>query len=115
LSLFDLGLGEREQLEESQSTMENRRGPSLLMIFVILAVALAVFFTLLKGWPYLAALAASRSERGNPNATVWVNQHSGLYYCSGSSSFGKVKPGQYLIQAEALEKGYRPTQGNPCR
>jgi hypothetical protein len=94
--------------------MKERRGPSLLMIFAILAVALAVFFTLLKGWPYLAALAALRSERANPNVTVWVNQHSGLYYCNGSSSFGRVKPGQYMIQGEALQKGYRPTQGNLC-
>jgi hypothetical protein len=97
--------------------MKRRRGPSLLVIFLILVVALAVFFTLLKGWPYLTGLAALRFERANPKAaaTVWVNQRSGLYYCPGSALFGKSRPGQYMVQGEALQKGYRPILGQPCR
>jgi hypothetical protein len=95
--------------------MKTRRGPSLRVIFLILAVALAVFFSLLKGWPYLAGLVAARSERANPKAIVWVNQRSGLYYCHESGLFGKAKPGRYLVQNQALQDGFRPIQGQPCQ
>ncbi len=46
---------------------------------------------------------------------VWAYKRTGLYYCSDSQLYGNVKPGEYMTQENALERGYRPAGGDPCR
>jgi len=46
---------------------------------------------------------------------VWTYKKTGLYYCPDSKFYGKVKPGVYMTQEKALERGYRPAGQNPCR
>jgi hypothetical protein len=46
---------------------------------------------------------------------VWTYKKTGLYYCPDSKLYGKVKPGVYMTQEKALERGYRPAGQDPCR
>lgn len=45
---------------------------------------------------------------------VWVNMRSGLYYCRQSKFYGRMHPGFYIRQGNALQKGYRPAEGHMC-
>ena len=51
---------------------------------------------------------------GNPSVTVWVNTQSGVYHCANTRWYGNTKSGQYMTQAEAQSKGYRPAHGSAC-
>ena len=46
---------------------------------------------------------------------VWTYKKTGWYYCPDSRFYGKLKPGKYMTQDEALERGYRPAAQEPCR
>ncbi len=46
---------------------------------------------------------------------VWVYKKTGLYFCPDSRFYGKVKPGVYMTQEKALERGFRPAAHEPCR
>jgi hypothetical protein len=46
---------------------------------------------------------------------VWAYKKTGLYYCPDSKLYGKLKPGVYMTQEEALGRGYRPAGQDPCR
>jgi len=61
------------------------------------------------------AAAAAPDDKGNPDVKVWVNTASGVYHCPGSRWYGNTKQGQYMTQAEAQEKHYRPAYGKVCR
>ncbi len=47
------------------------------------------------------------------NATVWVDNSAGVYYCASSIMFGKSK-GAYMSQVDALQRGYQPALGKYC-
>ena len=49
------------------------------------------------------------------NIKVWTYKKTGLYYCPDSKLYGKVKPGVYMTQEKALERGYRPAGQNKCQ
>ena len=46
---------------------------------------------------------------------VWTYKKTGRYYCSDSQFYGKFRPGMYMTQDDALERGYRPAAQEPCR
>jgi hypothetical protein len=46
--------------------------------------------------------------------SVWVNRRSGLYYCRDSRFFGRMAPGSFMEQEAAMQKGFRPAQGEAC-
>jgi len=59
--------------------------------------------------------------RPTPKATsekssikIWANKRSGLYYCPDSKLYGKLRPGVYMSQGEAVQGGYQPAT-NTCR
>jgi len=58
--------------------------------------------------------ADPRVSVGNPSVTVWVNTQSGVYHCVNTRWYGNTKSGQYMTQAEAQSKGYRPAHGSAC-
>jgi hypothetical protein len=39
---------------------------------------------------------------------VWVNTATGIYHYSGTRWYGKTKQGEFMSEAEARAKGYRP-------
>jgi hypothetical protein len=61
-----------------------------------------------------AASAAVQSTEGNPDVRVWVNTATGVYHCPGSRWYGNTKQGEYMTQAEAQKKHYRPAYGKVC-
>ena len=62
-----------------------------------------------------AASAVTQSAEGNPDIKVWVNTPTGVYHCPGSRWYGTTKHGEYMTQAEAQKKHYRPAYGKVCR
>jgi len=52
------------------------------------------------------------SSKSNTAATgkVWVNTDSGIYFLPGTRYFGKTRQGQYMTEAEARQKGYKPAK-----
>lgn len=59
--------------------------------------------------------AATQGNQGNPDVKVWVNTASGVYHCPGARWYGATKHGEYMSQAEAQKKNYRPAYGKVCR
>ncbi len=62
-----------------------------------------------------SASAAVQATEGNPDVRVWVNTVTGVYHCPGSRWYGTTKQGDYMTQAEAQKKHYRPAYGKVCR
>jgi len=62
-----------------------------------------------------SAASAVQSTEGNPDVRVWVNTATGVYHCPGSRWYGNTKQGEYMTQAEAQKKHYRPAYGKVCR
>jgi len=91
--------------------MTQRTVQNLLIIVTFLLLALFVFS------PFLDRLLSPTVRTVDASATVkvWTNKSTGLYYCPDSKFYGKVKPGVYMIQEKALERGYRPAAQEPCR
>src|ERR1051326_8795367 len=47
-------------------------------------------------------------------ARVWVSKRSGAYYCAGSQGYRTVKPGEFMTEAHARRRGFRPALNAPC-
>lgn len=65
--------------------------------------------------PIYSYAAPMQADQGNPDVKVWVNTASGVYHCPGTRWYGNTKRGEYMAQAEAQKKGYRPAYGKVCR
>lgn len=51
---------------------------------------------------------------GNPDAKVWVDVHTGLYYCSGAAYYGRTSRGRFATQYVAQQDRFEPASGKPC-
>jgi len=51
---------------------------------------------------------------GNPNAPVWVDLHTALYYCSGSDLYGKTPDGKFTTQRDAQLDQFEPAARKTC-
>jgi hypothetical protein len=91
--------------------MTQRTGQNLLIIGSFLLLALIVLSPLLDR----ALSPRVRTVDAAATIRVWAAKGTGLYYCPDSRFYGKVKPGVYMIQQEALERGYRPAAQESCR
>ncbi len=92
--------------------------PRFFPIVILLFVALLIFSPALVKWEPVTRLFSFHPKRppvARPDAKVWVNKQSGFYYCADSTFYGKVQPGTYMSQGEALQTGYRPIAKEPCR
>lgn len=54
------------------------------------------------------------TNHGHVEVKVWVNTSSGVYHCPGTRWYGRTKTGEYMTEAQAQEKGFRPAYGNVC-
>jgi len=51
---------------------------------------------------------------GNPSARVWVDVHTGLYYCSGAELYGKSPDGKFTNQRDAQLDQFEPAARRNC-
>lgn len=51
---------------------------------------------------------------GNPNAQVWEDLHTGLYYCTGSELYGKTPGGKVTSQRDAQLDQFEPAARKAC-
>lgn len=63
----------------------------------------------------LAEPPPAPTYQGNPNAKVWVDLQTAIYYCSGSELYGKTPKGKYTTQQDALRDQFEPAYRRPCR
>lgn len=52
---------------------------------------------------------------GNPNARVWVDLHTALYYCQGSDLYGKTPEGKFTSQRDAQLDQFEPAARTYCK
>jgi outer membrane biosynthesis protein TonB len=52
---------------------------------------------------------------GNPDARVWVDVHTGLYYCHGSDLYGKTPGGRFTDQIDAQKDQFEPASRSVCK
>ena len=91
--------------------------PSVIVIvFVgILATLAPVLATMHPtSWKPNLSFGTTQKNSLDLSRQVWVYPRSGIFYCRESKLYGKIKPGFYSIQGEALQKGYRPAREMPC-
>ena len=91
------------------------------MLFVIISLlillALLTFLPFLKrrrapGPPQVAARSVRIEKK--QDVRVWVNTRSGFYYCRQTGAYGRLGPGKFMLQGDALESGYRPYFRQMC-
>ncbi len=99
---FNLG-----QLESLKRRALLRAGVLFTLTLVILGFRLEIT-KLVAAWKE-PSQATSRDIR------VWVNTRSGFYYCPGTELYGKLQPGKYLPEANAVQSGYQPSLNRSCR
>ena len=52
--------------------------------------------------------------RGNPDIQVWVDLHTGLYYCPGADLYGKTPKGEFTSQHNAQLDQFEPAYRKTC-
>jgi hypothetical protein len=62
----------------------------------------------------LAEPPAPPIATGNPTAQVWVDVHTGLYYCSGAELYGKSPDGRLTTQRDAQLDQFEPAARRNC-
>jgi hypothetical protein len=62
----------------------------------------------------LAEAPATPVSHGNPNAQVWEDLHTGLYYCAGSDLYGKSEGGKLTSQRDAQLDQFEPAARKTC-
>jgi len=62
----------------------------------------------------LAEVPTAPVYLGNPNAQVWVDLHTALYYCSDSDLYGKTPGGKFTTQRDAQMDQFEPAARKNC-
>ena len=53
-------------------------------------------------------------DMGNPAVQVWIDSHTGLYYCPGADLYGKTPKGKFRTQREAQLDQFQPAYRKAC-
>ena len=59
--------------------------------------------------------SSTPSALGRPEARVWVDVHTALYYCEGSELYGKTPEGRFTTQREAQQDQFQPASQLFCK
>jgi hypothetical protein len=62
----------------------------------------------------LAVPPETPESKGNPDTQVWVDLHTGLYYCPGTDLYGKTPKGKMTTQRDAQLDQYEPAYRKAC-
>ena len=89
---------------------------------IMLLPILFLLVGFLVAYPFLNLPSISELFQPTPKANtekapikIWASQRSGLYYCPDSQLYGKITPGVYMLQSDAIQDGYRPAGNAVCR
>jgi hypothetical protein len=97
--------------------MTHRAHENILIIGSLILLAYLITSPILERWN--GALRLDRFKEPTVSAAtiveVWTYKKTGRYYCPDSQFYGKFKPGMFMIQDDALARGYRPAAQEPCR
>ena len=96
--------------------MTTSRNRIMFLPFLLLIVGLVVLYPFLN-LPSLSGLfqPTPKVTSEKPAVKIWANKRSGLYYCPDSKLYGKLTPGTYMSQSEAIKNGYQPATNQECR
>lgn len=127
-----------ESLRDGRSTSQRlmrlwqtRRGDFYLLMSVVILIVVVqhtIGFRSLTGqgsWAsaklHAAALELGIADRprtveaAQPEARVWVDFSSGVYYCPGSRKYGKTSNGQFTTEGNARLSQYEPATHKACK
>jgi hypothetical protein len=62
----------------------------------------------------LAETPSTPTYQGDPDAKVWADVHTALYYCAGSDLYGKTKGGKLTKQRDAQLDQFQPAARKAC-
>jgi hypothetical protein len=62
----------------------------------------------------LAEAPPAPEYKGNPDAQVWIDLHTALYYCPGTDLYGKTTKGRFASQREAQLDQFEPAYRKAC-
>lgn len=115
---------ERPELSERAAGFAKRRWRELAL--AVVAVVLAYGLVLARPKPgqptwYQALLSSlgvqskpAKVFAGTPDARVWIDVHTQLYYCSGEDLYGKTPDGEFTTQYNAQSDGFLPASNTTC-
>jgi len=93
-------------------------GTSVLIFLLVLTLPQRSPETMFKELWLSLGLAAAPSMPvldSHPDVGVWVDLHTGLYYCSGTEAYGKTGGGKFTTQRQAREEHFKPAASNVCQ
>ena len=96
------GWGTR-RVQNGMADVRQKNSPAQLTTFERLLVSLG-----------LAEAPTPLVYKGNPNAQVWVDLHTALYYCPGSELYGKTAGGKFTSQRDAQQDQFEPAGQKSC-
>jgi GAF domain-containing protein len=62
----------------------------------------------------LAEAPPAPVDRGNPDAKVWVDLGTALYYCQGDTPYGSTPKGKFTSQFDAQQDAFEPAYRKVC-
>ncbi len=62
----------------------------------------------------LAEAPPAPEYHGNPDAQVWIDLHTALYYCPGADLYGKTPKGRFATQRSAQLDQFEPAYRKAC-
>jgi hypothetical protein len=80
----------------------------------VAAPQLTFFEGLMVSMGLAEAPPAVSSYAGNPQARVWVDTRTALYYCEGAGQYGKTPGGKFTTQRDAQQDQFEPAHRKVC-
>lgn len=99
------------------TTVRHRVNENLLVIGTLILLLYLILPPGFERWNRASGLDQLKEQTVSAATVVevWIYKKTGQYYCPDSKFYGKLKQGMYMMQDEALERGYRPAAQKPCR
>lgn len=116
---------ERPSISERSAKFATSHWRDAILATVVVALAYGVF----TAWPTSANQPTwfqsfmvrtgvmtphTKVFAGTPDARVWIDVHTQLYYCSGEDLYGKTPDGEFTTQYNAQSDGFLPASNTTC-